>query len=153
VTSGAPEPPGPATQAAIEGGRGTALGGPTAYDAASHGADAARPKDFLRSCLLLLVSERPSHGYDLHARLRSLGVHCSDRGRLYRTLRSLEREGLVFSSWRRSTTGPRRRSYEITVKGRRELGLRARALAAERANLERFLSRYAERGTDLATSI
>jgi poly-beta-hydroxybutyrate-responsive repressor len=41
-----------------------------------------------------------------------------DPGNLYRTLRGLEDEGLVISSWDTSNTGPARRVYELT-----ELGL------------------------------
>ncbi len=53
------------------------------------------PKNFLRPCLLLLLREQPAHGYDLLERLRPLGFARDDPGRLYRTLRALEREGLV----------------------------------------------------------
>ena len=102
------------------------------------------PKNFLRSCLLLLLRERVAHGYDLLERLRPLGFHGDDPGRLYRALRALEREGLVRSAWERSAAGPDRRMYELTRAGMEHLHESATSLAASRDSLEVFLSRYGE---------
>jgi PadR family transcriptional regulator, regulatory protein PadR len=104
----------------------------------------AVPKDFLRTCLLLLLRERQAHGYDLIERAQSLGFDGSDPGGLYRTLRRLEDEGLVHSAWEPSASGPQRRIYEITRAGMEELHLRAKAVAAGQENVAAFLSRYQE---------
>nr|MBA3788699.1 helix-turn-helix transcriptional regulator [Actinomycetota bacterium] len=71
----------------------------------------ALPKSFLRPCLLLLLREQPAHGYELLERLRPLGFAGDDPGGLYRTLRALERDGLVHSAWEPSQSGPNRRIY------------------------------------------
>ena len=105
---------------------------------------AALPKNFLRSCLLLLLRERAAHGYDLLERLRPLGITGDDPGRLYRALRGLEEEGLVRSAWERSKGGPDRRIYEVTRAGKEALHQTATALNGTRQSLEIFLSRYAE---------
>jgi len=102
------------------------------------------PKNFLRPCLLLLLREQPAHGYELLERLRPLGLPGDDPGGLYRALRALEREGLVHSEWEPSTEGPQRRRYELTRAGHEHLHRLAKALAATRETLERFLSRYGE---------
>jgi poly-beta-hydroxybutyrate-responsive repressor len=102
------------------------------------------PKDHLRSCLLLLLREQPSHGYELLERLRPLGFTKDDPGGLYRALRSLERERLVRSAWEPSGVGPHRRIYELTRSGMEELHRRATALAAAQGSVEVFLSRYGE---------
>ena len=94
--------------------------------------------------MLLLLRERAAHGYDLLARLRPLGFKADDPGGLYRTLRALERDGLVVSEWERSDTGPDRRIYELTRAGEAELHDAAKALDRARENLHRFLSRYEE---------
>jgi poly-beta-hydroxybutyrate-responsive repressor len=107
-------------------------------------AEPAVPKNFLRPCLLLLLREQPAHGYELLERLQSLGHAGDDPGGLYRTLRALERDGLVRSSWAPSTSGPDRRIYELTRAGTEELHRRAVSLAAGRDVLDRFLSRYEE---------
>ena len=102
------------------------------------------PLNFLRPCLLLLLREHPAHGYDLLERLRVLGFDRDDPGRLYRALRTLEKEGLVRSAWEPSGTGPDRRIYELTRPGMQELHGAAAALATTRGLLEVFLSRYSE---------
>jgi poly-beta-hydroxybutyrate-responsive repressor len=104
----------------------------------------ALPKDFLRPTLLLLLREEPGHGYDLLERARALGFDGSDPGGLYRTLRKLEKEGLVRSAWASSDAGPQRRIYQITRAGMEELHQRAKALTAGRELLASFLGRYEE---------
>ncbi len=107
-------------------------------------ASPALPRAFSRTCLLLLLRESPSHGYDLIQQVAALGVDASDPGRLYRALRKLEDEGLVHSAWAPSNAGPQRRIYQITRAGSEELHRCARALASGHDHLEAFLSRYQE---------
>lgn len=102
------------------------------------------PKDFLRSCLLLLLREEQAHGYDLLERTRALGFDGSDPGGLYRALRRLEHEQLVRSAWEPSATGPQRRIYKITRAGMEELHERAKSLAEGQRSVESFLVRYEE---------
>lgn len=102
------------------------------------------PKNFLRPCLLLLLREQPAHGYDLLERLRPLGFRRDDPGRLYRALRALEGDGLVRSTWEKSTSGPDRRMYELTRTGMEVLHESAQALLETDEILGVFLSRYSE---------
>lgn len=102
------------------------------------------PRSFLRPCLLLLLREQASHGYELLERLRIFGYLGSDPGGLYRMLRSLEADGLVCSSWESSSEGPDRRIYALTRAGMEELHDRAKELARTERALELFLSRYEE---------
>ncbi|MDP8958873.1 MAG: helix-turn-helix transcriptional regulator [Actinomycetota bacterium] len=100
------------------------------------------PKNFIRPCLLLLIGEQPSHGYDLLERLGTLGIGGSDPGGLYRTLRSMEQEGLVTSTWEMSTVGPARRTYRLTDEGFDWLHAWSGALAESRRILSGYLRRY-----------
>jgi len=102
------------------------------------------PKNFLRSCLLLLLREHPAYGYELLERLRTFGFDGSDPGSLYRTLRALEREDLVHSAWEKSATGPDRRIYELTRAGGEELHRQAKSLTLTGEVLGVFVSRYEE---------
>ena len=104
----------------------------------------ALPKNFLRPCLLLLLRERPAHGYELLEQLQTFGFRSSDPGGLYRALRKLEDEGLMRSAWEPSGTGPHRRIYEITRTGMEDLHGRAKGLAEARSTLDTFLVRYEE---------
>lgn len=102
------------------------------------------PRNFIRSCVLLLVAQRPSHGYDLLERLEQLGVRSADPGGLYRTLRSMEKDGLLLSSWETSAAGPARRGYELTEEGEVWLHAWAGAHAETRRILTTFIERYEE---------
>jgi poly-beta-hydroxybutyrate-responsive repressor len=100
------------------------------------------PKNFLRACLLLLVREQPSHGYDLLERLGKLGFTRSDPGGLYRALRAMEQEGLMRSVWETSASGPARRRYEVTAEGEDWLHLWGGTLRETQRVVARYLERY-----------
>lgn len=101
------------------------------------------PRNFLRACLLLLLRERPAHGYDLVRRLQALRDGAKGGGGVYRLLRELEREDLVESLWHTSEVGPPRRMYCITSKGISELARQTDALAGTHDELHTFLERHA----------
>jgi PadR family transcriptional regulator PadR len=88
-----------------------------------------RPVNFLRPCLLLLLDERPGHGYELSERLTPLAGTAPDTAVVYRALNAMEDEGLVASQWERSTEGPVRRCHALTAAGRAALAAWARQLA------------------------
>lgn len=75
------------------------------------------PRNYLRPCLLLLLAEGTSHGYELLDQVAALGLDRVDPGGLYRCLRAMEEEGLVRSTWEPSANGPARRNYELTDEG------------------------------------
>ena len=58
---------------------------------------------------------------------------------MYRALRKLDEEGFTASSWAQSAAGPRRRHYELTAKGRRELAQLAEAITVKRNVHSAFL--------------
>jgi PadR family transcriptional regulator, regulatory protein PadR len=105
-----------------------------------------RIERFQVAALLLLLRERPGHGYDLLERLPELlGDERVDVGNLYRVLRTLEEQALVSSEWDESVPGPAKRTYEITADGRAALERWAGALGETRDHIDRFLRRYDER--------
>ncbi len=101
-----------------------------------------QPKNFLRPCVLLLLLESPAHGYDLLEKLKDFGFHKSDPAGVYRTLRGLEHEGLVHSTWQTSSGGPARRTYTIEREGEDQLHAWALVVDDTRSTLEQFLDRY-----------
>jgi PadR family transcriptional regulator PadR len=78
-------------------------------------------RSLLPPLLLLLIYERPGHGYDLIDRLSRLGIAETEPGHVYRVLRNLERQRYVVSVWVTSGAGPARRRYELTEAGEAEL--------------------------------
>jgi poly-beta-hydroxybutyrate-responsive repressor len=105
----------------------------------------ARVERFIEPSLLLLLRERPLHGYELLDRIPELGVEGRvDIGNLYRLLRALEDEGLVRSEWSGDLPGPAKRTYELTDEGRRLLDRWAEALQRAQGTIKSFLDRYEE---------
>ena len=106
----------------------------------------ARVERFAEPALLLLLRERPGHGYQLLEELpQLLPGERVDMGNLYRALRALEDEGLVSSQWQDELPGPAKRTYELTPAGEALLDEWAAALIDARDQIERFLSRYERR--------
>lgn len=99
-------------------------------------------RSYVRPCLLLLLAEGPSHGYELLEQVRQLGVHNADAGGLYRSLRAMEQTGLVSSWWEPSQAGPARRSYLLTEEGRQALGESLAAMREVHRMLGDVLDRY-----------
>src|SRR5919109_4728160 len=103
----------------------------------------ARIERFVEPSLLLLLRERPLHGYELIERLPELaGEGRVDVGNLYRLLRALEAEGIVSSEWSADLPGPAKRTYELTDEGRRLLDRWAEALSRAQETIGTFLDRY-----------
>lgn len=68
---------------------------------------------------VLAMLARETYGYAILGRLEEMHISNSslDVGLVYRTLRDLERDGLVSSSWAEESAGPRRRAYQLTEAG------------------------------------
>ncbi len=82
-------------------------------------------KGHLDALLLAVLSRGPLHGYAVIEELgrRSDGALALPEGTVYPALHRLEAAGLLSSAWSKDS-GRRRRVYELTRRGQRELGLR-----------------------------
>ncbi|HWC25561.1 MAG TPA: helix-turn-helix transcriptional regulator [Solirubrobacteraceae bacterium] len=98
-------------------------------------------RELLTAWLLLLLHRGATHGYELRRQLESYGV-CTEAGSMYRLLRKLESEGCAASSWAKSAAGPRRRLYQLTAKGRRDLDGLVMAIAVARDVHAAFLEAH-----------
>jgi poly-beta-hydroxybutyrate-responsive repressor len=100
-------------------------------------------RGFIQPRLLLQLSKKPAHGYELMGALAEEDDYPTpDPGTLYRTLRQLEEDGLVRSTWDTGGTGPARRVYELTDQGLEYLHAWAVNIRRTKARLERFLAEY-----------
>jgi PadR family transcriptional regulator len=108
----------------------------------------ARVERFVEPAVLLLLSERPMHGYELIERIPELagGDARVDVGNLYRALRALEEDGIVTSEWSAELPGPAKRTYELTDAGRRLLDRWAEALRQTQDAIAAYLARYEQQG-------
>ncbi len=97
---------------------------------------------YLRCCLLLLIAESPSYGYDLVERLSDLGLANVDSAAVYRALRVLDDDGLVECWWEESGAGPVRRLYRISDAGLRSLAGWAATVGDSASYLSAFVARH-----------
>jgi PadR family transcriptional regulator PadR len=103
----------------------------------------ARVERFVEPSLLLLLRERPMHGYELLELLPPLvGEDRVDVGNLYRFLRGLEDDGLVTSEWSADLPGPAKRTYSLTPAGAELLATWAEALGRTQELISAFLERH-----------
>jgi PadR family transcriptional regulator PadR len=129
--------------------------GTTAADAREPGADGPTeptderepmpgwaPRDILTPFVLLAVSLQRAHGYVIEDYLRALGLFGITMSTLYRTLRQMEKDGFLESTWEPGPTGPARRVYTITDAGHVWLESSAATLNAYRETIDRFFGLY-----------
>lgn len=110
---------------------------------ATCGCMGSRMERFIEPCLLLLLLEKPAHGYDLIARLQDFGFGDNqDPGMVYRNLRRLEDQGMITSEWDTSGSGPAKRSYEVATEGRELMKAWAEAINLNITTLKSFLERF-----------
>jgi len=102
-----------------------------------------RSGKLIEPCLLLLLHEKPSHGYELIEKLAEFGfsMDAPDPGTVYRNLRRMEEEGIVESSWLTEGPGPAKRLYKVTLKAAEELEEWAVDIQKNIEKLESFLQR------------
>lgn len=73
--------------------------------------------EMLSTSLLAFLKGWNAYGYQLAQKLAAAGLPESDSGTVYRTLRQLEKSGMVSSFWDTSESGPARRMYTLTKAG------------------------------------
>jgi DNA-binding PadR family transcriptional regulator len=99
-------------------------------------------KRFIEPRILYLLYGKSAHGYEIVGRMEEIPLPgpLPDTGAVYRKLRQMEEEGLLASSWGTGGTGPRRRNYRITEKGRSRMVAWLEAIGQRIEMLERFTS-------------
>jgi DNA-binding PadR family transcriptional regulator len=75
----------------------------------------------LRPAVLSVLSKGDSHGYAIIEYLKRQAL-CGDRPPdhtgVYRALGAMETEGLIASTWEQPSSGPAKRNYRLTPKGK-----------------------------------
>jgi PadR family transcriptional regulator PadR len=77
-------------------------------------------KGVLDMCLLGLIAEGPTYGYEMIRTFQDRGFPVMSEGSIYPRLAYLEKQGWATSSKRPSPDGPVRKYYELTDAGRRQ---------------------------------
>lgn len=99
---------------------------------------------FLEPCLLLLLRDDATHGYNLLDALDRFGFAPGtvDASVVYRILREMERDGWVSSQWDTAGSGPPRRVYSLTPDGEEYLAAWINDLRCTRDEIDRFIETY-----------
>jgi DNA-binding PadR family transcriptional regulator len=103
----------------------------------------ARHSTYYRPTILTLLKAHESHGYELAGRIAELGFDQRLGTSLYGTLRDMEGDGLITSSWSLSDSGgPPRRIYALTTTGEQVLADSIPLLVRQHRALEAILRLY-----------
>src|SRR5690606_19792541 len=78
-------------------------------------------KGILDGCILAIIKNKEVYGYELTEKLESYGFHSFSEGTIYPLLMRMQKEELVTSTLKKSTAGPKRKYYSLTIKGEQEL--------------------------------
>ena len=97
------------------------------------------PSEMLRAHLLALLKNWSGYGYELANKLEEAGYGRYNSGTLYRTLRQMEKTGLISSMWDTSSDGPARRIYSLTKTGSLFLNNWFTLLDMHKATLNSFM--------------
>lgn len=74
-------------------------------------------KGVLDMCLLSIISEEPSYGYEMAHKLQDRGLNLASEGSIYPLLSRLQRSSLIEGYLVQSSEGPARKYYRITPAG------------------------------------
>ncbi|MBN2271668.1 MAG: helix-turn-helix transcriptional regulator [Sedimentisphaerales bacterium] len=101
----------------------------------------------VQPAVLAVLAEQPLHGYLIVQRLSEMMMfrgECPDPAGVYRVLRSMDRRGLVTSSWDLGKTGPAKRRFTLTPSGRACLKQWAQTLEHYARSIEDLLAMIRE---------
>ncbi|SRR5699024_276885 len=78
-------------------------------------------KGILDGCLLAIIKNKEVYGYEIAKKLESYGFASLSEGTIYPLLIRMKKEELVTATSKKSTAGPRRKYYSLTLKGEEAL--------------------------------
>jgi PadR family transcriptional regulator, regulatory protein PadR len=102
-------------------------------------------KNWVVPVVLLMLREWSSYGYELMEKMAAFGLAAMNPGTFYRTLRQMEKQGMVSSSWDTSEGGPAKRVYMITEAGESYLKFWAQSLDQYQKMMDTFFHLYTGR--------
>ena len=75
----------------------------------------------LDMCLLSVIDEEASYGYELVSKLRERGLDLASEGSIYPLLYRLQKQGVIEGYLVQSSEGPARKYYRMSDRGRQVL--------------------------------
>lgn len=97
--------------------------------------------------ILLFIAKKPSYGFELLKSFdENLELISMDSAGVYRTLKKLETEECISSSWETSDSGGPKKMYHITKKGLNTLSKFKEDMIIRKKNLDYFINTCSELG-------
>jgi PadR family transcriptional regulator PadR len=93
----------------------------------------------LDMCLLSIIDEEASYGYEMVSKLRTRGLHLAGEGSIYPVLSRLQKQGMIESYLVQSSEGPARKYYRMSRPGRDALERWRRNWATFRDSVDEVL--------------
>lgn len=78
-------------------------------------------KGTLEGCILKVISQKETYGYEISEKLREYGFSDISEGTIYPLLLRLEKNGLITAQYRESPVGPKRKYFSLRQIGREEM--------------------------------
>lgn len=75
----------------------------------------------LDMCLLSIISEEASYGYEMVSKLRERGLDLASEGSIYPLLSRLQKQGMIEGYLVQSSEGPARKYYRMSGSGKATL--------------------------------
>jgi len=97
---------------------------------------------FIDPCILLLLLQDSSYGYQIREDLKEHCGHEIDFGNLYRTLRRMETDEWIRSDWKKGDGAPDKRIYSTTPEGKEVLADAIISLERTDKLLHRLFEKY-----------
>ena len=73
-------------------------------------------------CLLSIIDEEASYGYEMVKQLRNRGLDLASEGSIYPLLSRLQKQGIIEGYLVQSSEGPARKYYRMSDRGKEVLG-------------------------------
>ncbi|MFP7493145.1 PadR family transcriptional regulator [Terribacillus saccharophilus] len=99
-------------------------------------------KGILEGCLLAIIAERETYGYEMVEKLAAYGFTMVSEGSIYPLLLRMKKEGLVATTSKALPSGgPKRKYYQLTDEGLAELDDFKKRWAAVSSSVDNILGR------------
>ena len=90
-------------------------------------------------CLLSIIEEETSYGYEMVSKLRERGLDLASEGSIYPLLSRLQKQGMIEGYLVQSSAGPARKYYRMSDEGRETLDAWRREWQEFRASVDAVL--------------
>ena len=78
-------------------------------------------KGTLEGCILKVIRQKETYGYEISENLRTYGFTDISEGTIYPLLLRLEKNGLITAQYRESPVGPKRKYFSLSSSGKEEI--------------------------------